>query len=67
VAFSICRSDQPSWPNAMTCFFFSSFKTLLTSTEGTSPVEFNVLTYFLLAGFAVTTIGRIWVTAEAKS
>jgi hypothetical protein len=49
----------------MTCFFFSSFKTLLTSTEGSSPVEFNVLTYFLLAGFEVTTIGRIWVTAEA--
>jgi len=37
VAFSICRSDQPSWPNAMTCFFFSSFKTLLTSKEGTLP------------------------------
>jgi hypothetical protein len=49
----------------MTCFFFSSFKTLLTSKEGTSPVEFNVLTYFLLAGFEVTTIGRFWVTAEA--
>ena len=64
VAFSICRRDQPNWPSAMTCFFFSSFKTLLTSTEGTSPVEFNVLTYFLLAGFEVTAIGRIWVTAE---
>jgi hypothetical protein len=50
----------------MTCFFFSSFKTLLTSTEGTSPVEFDVLTYFLLAGFQVTTIGRIWVTAEEE-
>ena len=44
VAFSICRRDQPSWPSAMTCFFFSSFKTLLTSKEGTSPIEFNVLT-----------------------
>jgi len=55
VAFSICRRDQPNWPSAMTCFFFSSFKTLLTSKEGTSPVEFNVLTYFLLAGFEVTT------------
>ena len=64
VAFSICRSDQPSWPSPTTCFFFSSFKTLLTSKEGTSPIEFNVLTYFLLAGFEVTTIGRIWVTAE---
>src|SRR5665213_3953185 len=33
VAFSIRRSAQPSWPSAMTCFFFSSFKTLLTLTE----------------------------------
>jgi hypothetical protein len=31
---------------------------------GYFPVEFNVLTYFLLAGFEVTTIGRFWVTAE---
>src|SRR3989442_1725263 len=28
------RSDHPSRPKAMTCCFFSSFKTLLTSTEG---------------------------------
>ncbi len=31
---------------------------------GYSSADFNVLTYFLLAGFEVTTIGRFWVTAE---
>ena len=31
----IRRSDQPKRPKAMTCCFFSSFKTLLTSTEDT--------------------------------
>jgi hypothetical protein len=50
----------------MTCFFFSSFKTLLTSTEGIPPPIFNVLTYFLLAGFEVTINGRFWVTAEGQ-
>ena len=29
VAFWIRRRVQPSWPKAMTCFFFSSLKTLL--------------------------------------
>jgi hypothetical protein len=33
---------------------------------GYSPPIFNVLTYFLLAGFEVTTIGRICVTAEGS-
>jgi hypothetical protein len=33
VSFSIRRSAQPGWPSAVTCFFFSSFKTLLTLTE----------------------------------
>jgi hypothetical protein len=48
----------------MTCFFFSSFKTLLTSTQGNPCARVNVLTTFSLAGFQVTTIGRFWVTAE---
>jgi hypothetical protein len=48
----------------MTCFFFSSFKTLLTSTQGNPCVGVSVLTTFSLAGFQVTTIGRFWVTAE---
>src|SRR5580693_9872991 len=66
VASSIRRSAQPSWPSAMICFFFSSFKTLLTLTEGIPHVRVNVPTTFSLAGFQVTTIGRFWVTAEAR-
>ncbi len=38
VAFWMRRSDQPNCPSAMTCFFFSSVKTLLTS-EGKPPPE----------------------------
>ena len=48
----------------MTCFFFSSFKTLLTSTQSKPCVRVNVLTTLSLAGFQVTTISRFWVTAE---
>jgi hypothetical protein len=33
--------------------------------EGIPSADFNVLAYFLLAGFEVTIIGRFWVTAEA--
>jgi len=33
---------------------------------GYFAVEFNVLTYFLLAGFEATAIGRFGVTAEVK-
>ena len=33
VACSMRRTGQPSWPSAMTCFRFSSLKTLLTPTE----------------------------------
>src|SRR5215218_2960290 len=33
----IRRRDQPNWPSAMTWFFFSSLKTLLTLTEGYPP------------------------------
>ena len=62
---SIRRNDQPSWPSAMTCFFFSSFKTLLTLTEGNPPL-IQCPERFLLAGFQVTTLGRFWVTAEGE-
>src|SRR5438552_420762 len=63
VAFWIFRSDHPSRPNAITCRFFSSFKTLLTLTEGSRPhVKINVLNAWLsLAGFEVTLYGRFWV------
>src|SRR5947209_10698436 len=66
VAFWIFRSDHPSRPNAITCCFFSSFKTLLTLTEGSRPhVKINVLNAWLsLAGFEVTLYGRFWVTPE---
>src|SRR3989442_829852 len=66
VAFWIFRSDHPSRPNAITCCFFSSFKTLLTLTEGSRPhVKINVLNAGLsLAGFEVTLYGRFWVTPE---
>jgi hypothetical protein len=37
----IRRKDQPNWPSAMTWFFFSSLKTLLTLTEE-YPAGFNV-------------------------
>ena len=61
------RSDQPSRPSAMTCCFFSSLKTLLTSTEGNPSVGFNVLDVSSpLAGFQVTLIGRFWVTPEVQ-
>jgi hypothetical protein len=35
----IWRRDQPNWPRAMTWFFFSSLKTLLTLTEGYPPPD----------------------------
>jgi hypothetical protein len=35
-ARSMRRSDHPRRPNAITCSLFSSFKTLLTLTEGTA-------------------------------
>jgi hypothetical protein len=50
----------------MTCFFFSSFKTLLTETEDIPHIRVNVPTALSLAGFQVTIIGRFWVTTEAK-
>src|ERR1017187_10327514 len=69
VSRSIRRSDHPSRPNAMTCCFFSSLKTLLTVTEDSvlTPA-FNVLDDGLqLAGFQVTLTGRFWVTPEGEA
>jgi len=39
VSFSRRRQVQPNWPNAVTCFCFSSLKTLLTLTEPIAPSE----------------------------
>jgi transposase len=44
--YAMRRSDQPNWPNAMTCFFFSSLKTLLTLTEGIPPPESTSRVFF---------------------
>ena len=69
VSRSIRRSDHPSRPNAMTCCFFSSLKTLLTVTEDSVLTSaFNALDDALqLAGFQVTFTGRFWVTPEEPS
>src|SRR6516162_6964764 len=65
-ARSICRSDHPRRPKAITCCLFSSFKTLLTSTEGIAlRVGLNVPSAWLLAGFQVIMYGRFWVITEA--
>src|SRR5256885_654443 len=59
------RSVQPNIPNAMTCCFFDSFKTLLMPTEPTRSVAINVSKRLLpLAGFQVIIIGRFWVITE---
>jgi hypothetical protein len=61
------RSVQPSFPSAITCCFFSSFKTLLMPTEGTCFRRIQCLERRLsLAGFQVTIIGGFWVTAEGR-
>src|SRR5437773_9318668 len=60
------RSVQPSLPSAMTCCFFSSFKTLLMPTERIPPDSMS-RTSLSLAGFQLIIIGRFWVTAEVNS
>src|SRR4051812_30936231 len=40
VLFSMRRRDQPSCPRAITCFCFSSLKTLLTISEGSLRSDF---------------------------
>src|ERR1039458_1427015 len=46
----IRRSDHPSRPNAMTCCFFSSFKTLLTLTEGIALASKSMSGTLLIVG-----------------
>ena len=64
VSFSMRRNGHPSRPSAITCCRFSSFKTLLTSTEG-SPLSLPCLDTFSLAGFQTSLIGRFWVSPKA--
>src|SRR4030095_4722748 len=66
VASSMRRKVHPSFPNAITCCFFSSLKTLLMPSEPIrAPLGVNV-PGFAMAGFQVTLHGRIWVTAEEE-
>ena len=61
------RKDHPSFPNAITCCFLSSLKTLLMPREPTkAPLGVNVLD-FPMAGFQPTLYGRFWVTPEAEN
>src|ERR1035438_7519634 len=46
----IRRSDHPSRPNAMTCCFFSSLKTLLTLTEGIALASRSMSRTLLIVG-----------------
>jgi hypothetical protein len=62
------RSVRPSFPNAITCCFFSSLKTLLMPPQPTWLRRSQCPgRYLSLAGFEVTFIGRFWVTAEVTS
>lgn len=65
VSRSIRRRDHPSRPNAMTCCFLSSLKTLAMLTEATKlPARVNVLGGLYMAGFEVSLHGRFWVAAK---
>src|ERR1039458_3794520 len=46
----IRRSDHTGRPNAMTCCFFSSFKTLLTLTEGIALASKSMSGTLLIVG-----------------
>src|SRR5215813_1058234 len=58
------RKGHPSFPNAITCCFFSSLKTLLMPREPIrAPLGVNV-PGSAMAGFQPTSYGRFWVTTE---
>src|SRR5215813_1097647 len=61
------RKGHPSFPNAITCCFFSSLKTLLMPREPIrAPLGVNV-PGSAMAGFQPTSYGRFWVTTEADA
>ena len=65
VAASMRRSDHPSRPSAITCCCVVSSKTLLMAGNvplGTSRRATPQLAF--VAGFRVSTGGRIWVSTE---
>jgi hypothetical protein len=64
---SMRRNRHPSRPSAITCCLLSSLKTLLMLTKATAPPPGSTSqASFSLAGFQVTIIGRIRVTAEVQ-
>src|SRR6266508_1951734 len=60
------RSVQPSWPSARTCFLLSSLKMLVMLARGTTipPPRQRLERLLPMAGFEVSTYGRIWVSTE---
>src|SRR5204863_741004 len=68
VAFSISRRLQPSLPSAITWLYLSWLKTFTSSADHTGPTTRNALELLLrLAGFQVSTTGRIWVSTEGAT
>jgi hypothetical protein len=66
VVLSICRSDQPSRPRTITCSRFVSLKTLAILASGPqSAAPAQRLSRRPMAGFQVSTYGRLWVSTEA--
>src|SRR5258705_1666672 len=59
VACSMRRSVQPSFPSAITCCFFSSFKTLLMRRSVSARIQCPERP-LSLAGFQLIIIGRLW-------
>jgi hypothetical protein len=58
-------SSSKSLSRHLTCCLFSSFKTLLTSTEGIALASDSTSRVpGLLAGFQVIMYGRFWVITE---
>jgi hypothetical protein len=63
--FWMRRSDQPRRPNAMTCCFFSSLKTLLTMRRVSPSRRIQCPERGLhMAGFQAFIYGRFWVFTE---
>jgi hypothetical protein len=68
MASSMRRSDQPSRPNASTCCFLSSLKTLpIPTVDHVPPSSSTSRPLRVVAGFQVSISGRIWVSTEARS
>jgi hypothetical protein len=60
------RNDQPSRPNAMTCYRFSLLKTWLMTTEANFPLQYSALSLLSMAVFHLIIYGRFWVITEVN-